>query len=47
LVEGKDLWIESRTKPICNVPKMMAGNKAIDGGNLINKNIIFCIFKID
>ena len=35
LVEGKDLWIESRAKPMCDVPKMMAGNKAIDGGNLI------------
>ena len=35
LVEGKDLWVESRAKPMCDVPKMMAGNKAIDGGNLI------------
>lgn len=35
LVEGKDLTIVSRSKPINNVPEMLAGNKAIDGGNLI------------
>ncbi|BBC26251.1 DNA methyltransferase [Pseudanabaena sp. ABRG5-3] len=35
LAEGNDLVILKRTKPICNVPSMLAGNKAIDGGNLI------------
>ncbi len=35
LTEGNDLVILKRTKPICNVPSMLAGNKAIDGGNLI------------
>lgn len=35
LVEGADTFLLSRTKPICNVPQMIAGNKAIDGGNFI------------
>ena len=34
LVEGKDLWIESRTNPICDVPKMMYGSKPVEGGHL-------------
>lgn len=34
LVEGKDIWVESRTKPICAVPKMMYGSKPVDDGNL-------------
>ena len=34
LVEGKDLWVESRTNPICDVPKMMYGSKPVDNGNL-------------
>src|SRR5665647_1240935 len=32
LVEGKDLFVPSRTKPICNVPEMLYGNKLVDGG---------------
>lgn len=35
LVEGKDVFLASRSKPIYNVPPMVAGNKAIDGGNFI------------
>lgn len=35
LLEGKDFVLVSRSKPICNVPPMVAGNKAIDGGNFI------------
>jgi hypothetical protein len=35
LVEGSETLILSRTKPICNVPKMTWGNKPVDGGNLI------------
>jgi hypothetical protein len=38
LFEGRDLAIQSRSKPLCNVPKMVAGNKAIDGGNFIFTN---------
>lgn len=32
LVEADDVFIESRTKPICNVPEIGIGNKPIDGG---------------
>jgi hypothetical protein len=35
LFEGRDLVVQSRTTPVCDVPKMVAGNKAIDGGNFI------------
>ncbi len=35
LVEGKDGFITRRTKPICNVPQMIWGNKPVDGGHLI------------
>jgi len=32
LVEADDVLIRNRTNPICNVPKMMYGNKPTDGG---------------
>ncbi|MCE2905936.1 MAG: N-6 DNA methylase [Anabaena sp. CoA2_C59] len=32
LVEGNDLVILKRSKPICNVPEMIYGNKIVDGG---------------
>ena len=35
LVDGEDIIVESRNKPICNVPKMIYGNKPADGGFLI------------
>ncbi|HNS31061.1 MAG TPA: methylase [Tenuifilaceae bacterium] len=35
LVEGKDLYVQSRTKPICNVPLIKFGNQPIDGGFLL------------
>ncbi len=35
LVEGNDVFLDSRRKPICEVPSIQAGNKAIDGGNFI------------
>jgi hypothetical protein len=35
LVEGKDEFVVRRSSPICNVPKMIWGNKPVDGGNLI------------
>ncbi|MFH0755905.1 MAG: DNA methyltransferase [Bacteroidota bacterium] len=34
LVEGKDLVILSRSKPINNVPEMIYGSKPVDDGNL-------------
>ena len=35
LVDSKDLIITRRSKPICPVPKMIWGNKPVDGGYLI------------
>lgn len=35
LVAAPTVFIESRTKPLCDVPKMTMGNSAVDGGNLI------------
>lgn len=35
LVEGNDLALTARTKPICQVPAIINGNKPTDDGNLI------------
>jgi hypothetical protein len=35
LVEGPNITIGNRSKPICDVPKMTTGNKPIDDGQLI------------
>ncbi len=35
LIEGSNLLITSRREPLCDVPRMMMGNQAMDGGNLI------------
>ncbi len=35
LLNGPSILISSRSKPLCNVPKMLLGNKPADGGNLI------------
>jgi len=35
LVEGKDFFLLSRTKPICDVPEMFKGSQPTDGGNLL------------
>lgn len=32
LLDGDNIFIESRNKPICNVPEIGIGNKPIDGG---------------
>ena len=32
LMDAPDIWIESRNKPLCNVPEIGIGNKPIDGG---------------
>ena len=34
LIDGPDVYIESRTKSICKVPQMVYGNKPVDGGGL-------------
>lgn len=35
LMDAEDFFIESRTKPLGNVPEMMKGSIPVDGGNLI------------
>lgn len=35
LIDAPDIFILSRTKPICTVPKMTSGNRPADGGHLI------------
>lgn len=35
LVDGANIIVESRNKPLCNVPQMIYGNKPADGGALI------------
>lgn len=35
LVDAKDILIEKRTKPLCEVPKMSFGNMPLDGGHLL------------
>ena len=35
LYDGENILVRSRNTPICDVPKMIYGNKPADGGNLI------------
>lgn len=35
IIDASDIVIESRSKPLCNVPPMGIGNKPIDGGNYL------------
>jgi hypothetical protein len=35
LVDGPDVVLSNRTKPICDVPRIGIGNKPIDGGNYL------------
>lgn len=35
LMDASDVIVESRNKPLCDVPQMIYGNKPVDGGNLI------------
>jgi hypothetical protein len=35
LVDGPDVVLQTRTKPICDVPEIGIGNKPIDGGNYL------------
>ncbi len=35
LVDAADIFIDNRSKPLCNVPEMGIGNKPIDGGNYL------------
>ncbi|MCD8374342.1 MAG: class I SAM-dependent DNA methyltransferase [Oscillospiraceae bacterium] len=38
LIDGDNIVVESRNKPLCDVPKMIYGNKPADGGYLIIEN---------
>ncbi len=35
LLDAPDTFIDSRNTPLCHIPKMIYGNKPVDGGNLI------------
>jgi hypothetical protein len=35
LVDGPDVVLQNRTKPLCHVPEIGIGNKPIDGGNYL------------
>ena len=35
LMDANDVFIESRSKPLCDVPEIGIGNKPIDGGNYL------------
>ena len=35
LLDAPDVWIESRSMPLCSVPQMATGNRPADGGHLI------------
>lgn len=38
LMDAPDVFIDSRSKPLCAVPKMSSGGKPVEGGNLIFSN---------
>lgn len=35
LLDGPDMWLHARQKPLCDVPEMGIGNQPIDGGNYL------------
>ena len=35
LIDGKDIYVEKKSSPICNVPQMNFGNMPADGGELL------------
>lgn len=35
LLDGENIFVESQSKPICDVPEIGIGNKPIDGGNYL------------
>ena len=37
LIDAENVWIESRNKPLCDVPEMIYGSKPTDGGFLFLK----------
>lgn len=46
LIDAKDIFIENRSKPICNVPEIKYGSMPIDDGHLIlNENDVSDLLK--
>ena len=35
LIDADNVWIDSRSKPLCDVPAMSSGGKPVEGGHLI------------
>ena len=35
LIDSSLIFVQSRNKPLCNIPEMVTGNRPADGGNLI------------
>ena len=35
IIDAPDIFLESRQKPLCDVPQMSSGGKPVEGGNLI------------
>lgn len=44
LIDAPDVYIDSRKKPICEVPEMVTGNRPADGGNLIIEAEDYAVF---
>lgn len=38
LIDAPNIFVETRNKPLCNVPEMVKGNSPVDGGNLLLLN---------
>ena len=47
LIDGPDITIASRSRPICNVPEIVYGSKPVDGGNLILSDEQKAIFLVN
>ncbi len=45
LVDAEDVFIESRNKPICDVPQMLKGSSPVDGGFLFVDNELYADIK--
>lgn len=46
LIEGKDIFVVSRNKPICNVPELVKGSETTDDGHLLINDEDLEVFKL-
>ena len=46
LTDAPDVYVESRSNPICEVPKIITGNRPADGGHLIIEDTDYTDFMI-